>query len=143
MRPVEARRLLRAPLRRVTALDEPAPTIDVDDFRQRGVDRRGERRRAEHGSDRIRFLAIYGKRGVGKSSLLRQVQQMALGDYTLAKKAGLTHERGEVCTNSSIQYFVFMYRCEKFNNDISLEYYAPSNRRANSDFISRRPSVIT
>ena len=38
------------------------------------------------------LLAIYGKRGVGKSSLLRQVQQMALGDYTLATNAGLHHE---------------------------------------------------
>lgn len=37
------------------------------------------------------LIAIYGKRGVGKSSLLRQVQQMALGDYSLAKKAGLAH----------------------------------------------------
>lgn len=38
------------------------------------------------------LLAIYGKRGVGKSSLLRQVQQLALGDYALAKHAGLQHE---------------------------------------------------
>ena len=38
------------------------------------------------------LIAIYGKRGVGKSSLLRQVQQMALGDYTLATNAGLRHE---------------------------------------------------
>lgn len=38
------------------------------------------------------MIAVYGKRGVGKSSLLRQIQQMALGDYTLAKKAGLEHE---------------------------------------------------
>lgn len=34
------------------------------------------------------LIAVYGKRGVGKSSLLRQIQQMALGDYTLAKTAG-------------------------------------------------------
>ncbi len=38
------------------------------------------------------MIAVYGKRGVGKSSLLRQIQQMALGDYTLAKKAGLERE---------------------------------------------------
>ncbi len=38
------------------------------------------------------LLAIYGKRGVGKSSLLRQVQNLALGDYTLVKKAGIFHE---------------------------------------------------
>jgi len=40
----------------------------------------------------VSLLAIYGKRGVGKSSLLRQIQQLALGDYTLVKRAGLTHE---------------------------------------------------
>ena len=38
------------------------------------------------------LIAVYGKRGVGKSSLLRQIQQMALGDYTLAKNAGLRYE---------------------------------------------------
>lgn len=37
----------------------------------------------------LSLIAVYGKRGVGKSSLMRQVQQMALGDYTLAKYAGL------------------------------------------------------
>jgi hypothetical protein len=37
------------------------------------------------------LIAIYGRRGVGKSSLLRQVQQFALGDYTLAKQAGVSH----------------------------------------------------
>src|SRR5690606_34609319 len=37
------------------------------------------------------LIAIYGRRGVGKSSLLRQVQQLALGDYTLAKRAGVQH----------------------------------------------------
>ena len=34
------------------------------------------------------LIAVYGKRGVGKSSLLRQIQQMALGDYTLRAKRG-------------------------------------------------------
>ncbi len=37
------------------------------------------------------LISVFGKRGVGKSSLLRQIQQMALGDYTLAKRAGLGH----------------------------------------------------
>jgi Cdc6-like AAA superfamily ATPase len=37
------------------------------------------------------LISVYGKRGVGKSSLLRQIQQMALGDYTLVKRAGLTN----------------------------------------------------
>jgi Cdc6-like AAA superfamily ATPase len=38
------------------------------------------------------LIAVYGKRGVGKSSLLRQLQQMSLGDYTLPKNAGLKFE---------------------------------------------------
>jgi AAA+ ATPase superfamily predicted ATPase len=37
------------------------------------------------------LIAIYGRRGVGKSSLLRQVQQLALGDYSLANRAGVSH----------------------------------------------------
>lgn len=40
----------------------------------------------------VGLIAVYGKRGVGKSSLLRQIQQMAIGDYTTAIKAGLTRE---------------------------------------------------
>jgi Cdc6-like AAA superfamily ATPase len=36
------------------------------------------------------LISVFGKRGVGKSSLLRQIQQMALGEYTLAKRAGLS-----------------------------------------------------
>jgi Cdc6-like AAA superfamily ATPase len=37
------------------------------------------------------LIAVYGKRGVGKSSLLRQIQQMANGNYDLAQRAGLAH----------------------------------------------------
>lgn len=60
----------------------------------------------------LSLLAIYGKRGVGKSSLLRQVQQMALGDYTLAKKAGLTHE----IPNSPRKYLTVFYTCDSMIN---------------------------
>lgn len=54
------------------------------------------------------LIAIYGKRGVGKSSLLRQVQQMALGDYTLATKAGLQHE---IPVNPR-KYLTVFYTCD-------------------------------
>lgn len=37
------------------------------------------------------LISVFGKRGVGKSSLLRQLQQMALGEYALAKRAGVAH----------------------------------------------------
>ncbi|MFI4853074.1 MAG: hypothetical protein ACIAZJ_28510 [Gimesia chilikensis] len=54
------------------------------------------------------LIAIYGKRGVGKSSLLRQVQQMALGDYTLATNAGLHHE----IPSKPRQYLTVFYTCD-------------------------------
>ena len=38
------------------------------------------------------LISVFGKRGVGKSSLLRQIQQMALGAYSLAKRAGLAQQ---------------------------------------------------
>jgi hypothetical protein len=54
------------------------------------------------------LIAIYGKRGVGKSSLLRQVQQMALGDYTLAKKANLT----QLIPERPRRYLTVFYTCD-------------------------------
>jgi ABC-type phosphate/phosphonate transport system ATPase subunit len=54
------------------------------------------------------LIAIYGKRGVGKSSLLRQLQQIALGDYTLPTKAGLQHE----LPNRPRRYLTVYYNCD-------------------------------
>src|SRR5688572_22052179 len=54
------------------------------------------------------LIAIYGKRGVGKSSLLRQIQQMALGDYRLAEKAGLTN----VIPDRPRRYLTVFYTCD-------------------------------
>jgi hypothetical protein len=54
------------------------------------------------------LMAVYGKRGVGKSSLMRQLQQMALGDYTLAKKAGLHH----VVPVRPRRYVTVYYSCD-------------------------------
>lgn len=54
------------------------------------------------------LIAIYGKRGVGKSSLLRQIQQIALGDYTLAKNAGLEHE----IPPKPRKYLTVFYTCD-------------------------------
>lgn len=56
------------------------------------------------------LLAIYGKRGVGKSSLLRQVQQMALGEYALAKKAGIFHE----VNKRPRTYLTVFYTCDSY-----------------------------
>ncbi|PTR14211.1 AAA ATPase-like protein [Nitrosospira sp. Nsp2] len=58
------------------------------------------------------LIAIYGKRGVGKSSLLRQVQQMALGDYSLATRAGLDHE----IPQSPRTFLTVFYSCDSIIN---------------------------
>jgi len=54
------------------------------------------------------LIAVFGKRGVGKSSLIRQIQQMALGDYSLAKTAGLSHE----VPKSPRTYLTTYYQCD-------------------------------
>lgn len=54
------------------------------------------------------LIAVYGKRGVGKSSLLRQIQQMALGDYSIIKKAGLFHE----VPHKPRLYLTVLYSCD-------------------------------
>ena len=54
------------------------------------------------------LIAIYGKRGVGKSSLLRQIQQIALGDYTLVRQAGLEREIPE----RPRTYLTIYYACD-------------------------------
>ena len=54
------------------------------------------------------LIAIYGKRGVGKSSLLRQVQQMALGDYNLAKRARVDH----LIPAHPRRYLTVFYTCD-------------------------------
>lgn len=59
------------------------------------------------------LIAIYGKRGVGKSSLLRQIQQMALGDYTLAKSAGLDKE----IPKKPREYLTVYYSCDSMIKD--------------------------
>ncbi|HNP62461.1 MAG TPA: AAA family ATPase [Woeseiaceae bacterium] len=54
------------------------------------------------------LIAVYGKRGVGKSSLLRQIQQMALGDHTLVQHAGLMHEMPD----KPRSYLTVYYSCD-------------------------------
>jgi hypothetical protein len=63
------------------------------------------------------IIAVYGKRGVGKSSLIRQVQQMANGDYRLAYQAGLGH----LVPASPRKYYTVYYSCDSaVTNMISL-----------------------
>lgn len=59
------------------------------------------------------LVAVYGKRGVGKSSLLRQLQQMALGDYTLAEHAGVKH----LVPKNPRKYLTVYYSCDALIED--------------------------
>ncbi len=54
------------------------------------------------------LVAVYGKRGVGKSSLLRQVQQIALGDYTLASSSGLD----SIVPKRPRKFLTVYYQCD-------------------------------
>lgn len=59
------------------------------------------------------LISVYGKRGVGKSSLLRQIQQMALGDYSLAKRAGIAH----LIPQRHRTYLTVYYSCDSLIED--------------------------
>ena len=59
------------------------------------------------------LISVFGKRGVGKSSLLRQMQQMALGEYTLAKKAGLSR----LIPDKPRTYLTVYYSCDSLIKD--------------------------
>lgn len=54
------------------------------------------------------LISVFGKRGVGKSSLLRQLQQIALGEYALAKRAGIGH----LIPSKSRTYLTVYYTCD-------------------------------
>lgn len=60
-------------------------------------------------------LAIYGKRGVGKSSLMRQVQFMANGQYDLVRKAGLFH----LLPERKRRYYTVYYSCDSMISNSS------------------------
>ena len=62
----------------------------------------------------LSLIAIYGKRGVGKSSLARQIQQIALGDYSLVKAAGAAH----LIPKKPKKYLTIYYTCDAMINDI-------------------------
>ena len=61
------------------------------------------------------LVAVYGRRGVGKSSLLRQIQNMANGDYTIAIRAGVY---GIVPTKPR-KYYTVYYTCDGMITDVT------------------------
>jgi Cdc6-like AAA superfamily ATPase len=54
------------------------------------------------------LIAIYGKRGVGKSSLMRQIQALASGNYELVRRAGLHH----LLPSKPRRYYTVYYQCD-------------------------------
>lgn len=60
------------------------------------------------------FLAIYGLRGVGKSSIGYQLKLIAEGDYTLPEMISLDH----LIPRSGFEYKVHYIRCDSFINNI-------------------------
>lgn len=56
----------------------------------------------------VSLITIFGKRGVGKSSLLRQVQLMATGDYETAQNSGLAH----LVPATPRKYYTVFYTCD-------------------------------
>lgn len=79
------------------------------------------------------LIAVYGKRGVGKSSLLRQIQQMALGDYTLARQAGLDHE----LPKRSRTYLTVYYVCDSMIENSSSLLSRLCNDQSDEDGLLR------
>jgi hypothetical protein len=54
------------------------------------------------------LITVFGKRGVGKSSLLRQIQLMATGDYEVARRSGLGH----LIAQKPRRYYTVFYTCD-------------------------------
>ena len=54
------------------------------------------------------LIAVFGKRGVGKSSLMRQIQLMANGDYEIVTRAGLHH----LIPEKPRTYYTVYYTCD-------------------------------
>jgi Cdc6-like AAA superfamily ATPase len=60
------------------------------------------------------LIAVYGRRGVGKSSLLRQIQKMANGDYSLARQSGLF----QLVPANPRKYYTVYYTCDGIISDV-------------------------
>ncbi|WP_340103803.1 ATP-binding protein [Rhodohalobacter sp. 8-1] len=62
----------------------------------------------------LSLIGIHGKRGVGKSSLARQIQQIAVGNYKTLINSGLKHEIPE----RSREYVTVYYQCDSIIKNV-------------------------
>ncbi len=63
----------------------------------------------------LSMIALFGKRGIGKSSLLRQIQSMANGEYGLPKFSGLSH----LIPKRPRKYLTVYYQCDSLIKNIN------------------------
>jgi Cdc6-like AAA superfamily ATPase len=63
----------------------------------------------------LSMIAVFGKRGIGKSSLLRQIQSMANGEYGLPKFSGLAH----LIPKRPRKYLTVYYQCDSLIKNIN------------------------
>lgn len=81
----------------------------------------------------VGLIAVYGRRGVGKSSLLRQIQNMANGDYTIANQASLSH----LIPNKPRRYYTVYYTCDAMVSDANQLFSRLCNDQSPEDGLLR------
>lgn len=60
------------------------------------------------------FLSVYGLRGVGKSSIARQIARIATGDNTLPRTLDIVR----LMPNRGFDFLVHYFQCDKFVTDV-------------------------
>lgn len=79
------------------------------------------------------LIGIYGKRGVGKSSLARQIQQISIGNFQTIKNAGISHE----IPDTMRKYLTVYYQCDSMIENVEELLRRLLNDQNNEDGLLR------